>query len=115
MSHLKTIYVNGQPYMNVDEEDGYCSPIVVVSHVGQKVKIDWTEDLKYKPKHVPPIREFQVTEIEHEQHFKGFSTNDPDKTITEIFFDARGGWTERMIDPEQKRPLCYSHPILTFL
>lgn len=111
----ETICVDGQPYMIFDDEYGSYAPITTVSNVGQKVKIDWSKNQKYKPKHVADIREFQVTEIDHCHCFRGFTVDDPDKTITEIYFDARGGWTERMIDQEQKRHLCYSHPLLTFL
>ena len=110
----EVVFVGGVPYMTINEY-GCCSPIHTVTHVGQKVQIDWTQDSIYAPENVPKLREFQVTEIFHKTCFRGYTVGAPSRNITEIYFDARGGWTEVLYDTEQERELYYSHPILTFI
>lgn len=133
MEHTKEIKeINGEnyevhkyknePYMLMRE--GTFTPVNTPKKVGQKVIIDWKagdDDMNnnsmnyqyesFRPNGIPDIRIFIIVTLHHSTYFTGYTEFDPNKSITEIFFDGRGGWTETGHDGR----LCHSHPILTFI
>lgn len=115
-----------EPYLLLHEQ-GIFIPVNTPKRVGQKVIIDWKagdDDIiasnphltkSFRPPGIPDSRTFVITTLENnERYFLGYTesdASDASKSITEIFWDGRGGWTER----GHQGKLCFSNPILTFL
>jgi len=124
---VDTITHNDLPYIRciTFQSTDFYQPIALPENVGDHVLIDWgladscLHDLdkgrSFRPPGVPDQRLFEITKIHHESYFEGFTIDDPSKTITKIFFDGRGGWTEVIFDEERQHKVHYSHPFLTFI
>lgn len=114
-----------EPYL-FELPDDACLP----THVGQHVLIDWSSDnstgSQYRPKGYPLQRKVEIVELRTPGDklfrvrpiaaYADHPAHDPTELpVHMIYWDYRGGWTERMFDPQQQRMLCHSHPTLTFL